>query len=180
MMRQTFRGREMDRGLLYMAHPVAPTTDEIDQERSAYFPAAMTDTALAGICVGRNLNRAMQWLSWLGKSFPETTFIAPWISAIMAGEDDLDPNQREAGLLDCCSVVERCDGIVLCGGRISSGMRREMEHGLARGGRQTIDAAGMFEAYDLTSYTIEGESGRNEGGHTFIQWVDRYRESCTR
>lgn len=77
-----------------------------------------------------NLERAMRWLSWLRRSFPETTFIAPWIAAIYSGENDSDPAQREAGLVDDCAVVERLDGMVLCGGRISSGMGRE--DGVAR------------------------------------------------
>jgi hypothetical protein len=38
----------------------------------------------------------------------------------------------------------------------------------------------VFEVYDLTSYQIEGASGRNEDGRTFEQWVRGYRESCTR
>lgn len=143
------------RQVLYMAHPVAPTAEEISQmgDREAMD---------SGMIVRANLKRAMQWLSWLRKSFPETTFIAPWISDIMAGGGDSNPKQREAGLIDCCSVVERCDGIVLVGGRISSGMRREMEHGKARGfmrvepdlhapaDRAFPYRAAGFEVYDLT------------------------------
>jgi hypothetical protein len=67
----------------------------------------------------------MRWLSWLRRSFPETTFVAPWIAAVLSGEDDGDPKQREAGLVDADTLIPRVDGVVLCGGRISSGMERE-------------------------------------------------------
>ncbi len=90
-----------DRAVLYMAHPL-------------------------GGDVPSNLARAMRWLRWLRKSFPETTFVAPWIAAVVAGEDDADPAQREAGLVDACAVVALLDGVVLVGGRISTGMQREV------------------------------------------------------
>ena len=88
------------RPVVYMCHPVAGDVDG-------------------------NIKRAMRWLVWLRRSFPDTTFIAPWISDIMSGQDDSDPKQREAGLVDCCATVKLCAGIVLVGGRISSGMLRE-------------------------------------------------------
>lgn len=120
------------RQLLYVAHCLRPTPEELDDgakidswdSRSAHRPADVIRAALT-----RNIDRAMLWLSWLSRSFPETTFIAPWIASVMAGADDSDPVQREAGIVDACLTIERCDGIVLCGPRISEGMRREMEHG---------------------------------------------------
>jgi hypothetical protein len=72
-----------------------------------------------------NLERAMRWLTWLRRTFPETTFIAPWIAAVLAGEDDSDPAQREAGLVDAVAVIRIVHGVVLCGGRVSTGMQRE-------------------------------------------------------
>ena len=88
------------RCVLYMAHPL-------------------------GGDVEGNLKRAMRWLQWLRRSFPETTFIAPWIAAVLSGGDETDPKQREAGLIDDCAVVALLDGIVLVGGRVSPGMERE-------------------------------------------------------
>lgn len=127
------------RRVLYMAHPVAPTAGELAEApvfsvsvgTGEYEPDMQlmnTDRVCVGWAVRRNLDRAQRWLSWLRRSFPETTFIAPWISSILAGVDEHDPNQREQGLIDDCAVVERCDGIVLCGPRISSGMARERDH----------------------------------------------------
>lgn len=99
-----------------------------------------------------NILRALRWLAWLRKTYPNITFIAPWIAAVLAGADDSDPAAREAGLVDDCAVVERCDGIVLCGGRISSGMRREMEH---RWGSREEGGPFESEVYDLTAVGAE-------------------------
>lgn len=100
----------MRRKLFYMAHPLG-APDHAGLEA--------------------NLNRACRWLAWLRKTYPSVTFIAPWIAAVISGEDDSDPAQREAGLVDADAIVERCDGIVLVGGRISSGMERELGHASA-------------------------------------------------
>lgn len=92
----------MSRLVLYMAHP------------------------LGGDVIG-NINLAKRWLTWLRRSFPETTFIAPWIAAILAGEDDADPVQREAGLVDACATIKLLGGVVWVGGAVTDGMGREGE-----------------------------------------------------
>lgn len=107
----------MARLVIYVAHPLAPTPEQVAAEADHPEPAT---SALM-----RNLNRAMRWLSWLRRAFPETTFVAPWIAAVLSGDDDSDPRQREAGLVDADVVIPRLDGVVLCGGRVSSGMARE-------------------------------------------------------
>ena len=157
--------------VLYVAHCVRPTADEI--------AAFVGDPALAASRATRaNVSAAMHSLSWLRHTFSETTFIAPWITSIQCGDDDADPAQRESGLIDCCAVVERCDGIVLCGPRMSNGMRREMEHGMRVASRCSYIGDG-FEVYDLIGYSIEGASCRNEDCGSFNAWM-AYRESCTR
>lgn len=145
------------RAVLYVAHCLRPTEAEI----MANMPTEAANVGLAEwterypgdvkrhteAALRRNLDCAMAWLSWLRCSFLETTFIAPWIAALLSGADDTDRAQREAGIADACAVIERCDGIVLCGPRLSDGMRREMEHGAraARGpGRE------VFAVYDMT------------------------------
>lgn len=146
----------MTRQVLYVAHPLAPTSEEIAGKESdllawaegtGHPDPARDPKHAAQLALQANLNRALRWLAWLRKSFPKTTFIAPWIASVMSGEDAMDPAQREAGLADDCAVVECCDGIALCGGRISSGMRREMEHKWGTPGE-----GGPFESevYDLT------------------------------
>lgn len=90
----------MNRRVFYVAHPVG------------------------GDVVG-NTTRAKRWLHWLKVTFREETFVAPWIADLECGMNDSDPVQREAGLVDCETVVQRLTGIVLVGGRISTGMARE-------------------------------------------------------
>lgn len=116
------------RRLIYMAHAVAPTEKEIDAAR---IEAGINEpwTSASELAVRRNIESALRCLAWLRSSFFETTFIAPWIAGVQAVGGDGTPEDRERGLINCCAVVERCDGIVHMGRRISSGMRREMEHG---------------------------------------------------
>jgi len=76
--------------------------------------------------VARNVERALVWLSWLRRMHPDAAIIAPWIAAILSGEDDADPEQRARGLRDCQATAARCDGVVLVGPRISSGMLAEL------------------------------------------------------
>lgn len=113
----------MNRLVLYVAHPLAPTEEMV---RAGTLKADGSDRA-AAVRTGLRLNleRAMRWLAWLRRTFPETTFIAPWIASILAGEDDSDPAQREAGLVDAVAVIRLVHGVVFCGGRISTGMQRE-------------------------------------------------------
>ncbi len=175
----------MTRRLLYVAHPVAHTDEEVRGARSYQSGGRVRylhPHEISPIIVEKNVKSAGRWLQWLRKSFPETTFIAPWIADILTGGDDSDPAQRERGLADCCATVERCDGIVLCGPRISSGMQREMNHGmtsfrmwLSAGARMAYATWGV---YDLTSHQIEGDSSAD--GRTFERWMADYRESCTR
>lgn len=174
------------RRVLYMAHPVAPTeaeildrlpseADEMGIERWEASYGGDVKRATAG-ALRVNLERAMQWLSWLRKSFPETTFIAPWIADISIGADDSDPAQRERGLVDCCAVVERCDGIVLVGPRISTGMARERDHGLAHGYDDSSpeDPVQTFGVYDLTSLAAHPDRGGWSG-----TWMDSDRGAGT-
>ena len=128
----------MSRRVLYMAHPVAPTNLEI--EATPWSP--LVDMR-AKIALQVNLDAALRCLAWLRSSFPEITFIAPWIATIKSLGNDDSPALRAAGLVDDCAVVERCNGIVLMGKRISIGMRREMEHGSAANFPD-------FSVYDLT------------------------------
>lgn len=163
------------RKVIYMAHPVNPTEAEIltqpfetiEVGRGEYdfdIRHLVPHADRVKLAIRANIDRALSWLSWLRRSFPGTTFIAPWIAAIQSGEDDADPAQREAGLVDCCAVVERCDGIVLVGGRISSGMQREAEHGrrhiseiieVMSGPDMDREPSIRFDVYDLTPNPID-------------------------
>lgn len=175
----------MSRQVLYVAAPLRPTSEQIaaglpreswivglDEWRRRY-PEDVRRHEES--CLRANLDRAMRWLAWLRRSFPETTFIAPWIAAVLSGEDDANPVQREAGLVDDCAVVERCDGIVLVGGRISERMRREMEHGIQNGHRYQGSRIESFKVYDLTPTRIDNwirfpTWSVLEGPGTFASW----------
>lgn len=91
--------------------------------------------------VNGNVSRALRWLAYLTATRTES-IIAPWIAGLMAGDDDNDPTQRERGLQTCVETARRCDGIILVGGRISSGMRRELDVVRESGGR-VIDLTHM-------------------------------------
>jgi len=101
----------------------------VDLQRKIFYVAH----AVSGD-VDANVKRALGWLRYLRHADPANTFIAPWIAAILSGEDDNDPTARERGLVDCETVAARCDGIVLVGGRVSSGMARERDAVLRAGG----------------------------------------------
>ena len=147
----------MSRQVLYVAAPLRPTVEEVKATTETIAPPVSTQVRVDA-ALRANLDRAMRWLSWLRRSFPETTFIAPWIASVLAGDDDTDPARRAAGLIDDCTVIERCDGIVLCGGRISDGMRREMEHGELR----VHVGYAPFKIYDLVSTSNRGICDKSE------------------
>lgn len=149
------------RRVLYMAHPVAPTADEIERKWADVASSSRWIEAMDADAIIRcNVDNALCCLAWLHSSFPETTFIAPWITALQAGADDSDPAARDRGLVDCCAVVERCDGIVLKGPRISSGMQRETNHGMQH--RIGFDVYNLTGTQDIAVIT----------GMTFTQFME--------
>lgn len=93
--------------VFYMCHPVAAPT--IDGVRD-------------------NLASAKAWLQWLTENSPATV-CAPWIAAVEAALDCgvTEAAQRERGLRDCIAIIERMDGVVLVGGRVSNGMAVERD-----------------------------------------------------
>lgn len=104
--------------VLYMAHPVAGD-------------------------VPANLARAKRWLRWLRRAMPDAVVVAPWLHDLeVLEEDDNDPHVRATGLRRDCAVVSRCDGLVLVGGRVSSGMREERDTAEAQS-KLVLDLTGM-------------------------------------
>lgn len=91
--------------LIYLAHPVAPVGDET---------------------VASNLDSAERWLVALQRANPGVAFVAPWIQELRLGiGDDSSPEDRARGIARCRAAAARCDGIALCGPRISRGMLAE-------------------------------------------------------
>jgi hypothetical protein len=85
--------------------------------------------------VAANLARALRWLFWLSSQCPDVAVIAPWIAGIMSGEDDGDPAARSRWLALDVAIVKRCDCLILCGGRVSSGMAIERDAMIAVHGK---------------------------------------------
>lgn len=70
-----------------------------------------------------NLARVKRWLAWLLKTYPDHSFCCPWVAYAEALSDE--PASHERGLRDDLEILRRCDGLVLCGGELSPGMRTE-------------------------------------------------------
>jgi len=106
--------------IVYMAHPLGGDVDS-------------------------NCVRARAWLRWLMDHEPDTAFCVPWLPYVDVGRPDekigpgaIDPDSlpeyRARCLRDDITIAGVCDGIVLCGGRISPGMRMELNEVLRHGG----------------------------------------------
>ena len=72
-----------------------------------------------------NAARARRWLRWLIERELDVSFCVPWLPYIEVLDEEGNAGQRERGLRDVVAIAGRCHGIVLCGGRISAGMKRE-------------------------------------------------------
>lgn len=95
--------------LIYLAHPLRP------------LPGS-TET------VDSNLDDAEWWLAALQRANPGVAIIAPWIQELRLGVgDEAAAEDRARGLARCRATAERCNGIALCGPRISSGKLGELE-----------------------------------------------------
>jgi hypothetical protein len=90
----------------YVGHPVRP---------------------VGGETINSNLDSAEAFKRALQHRYQSDVFLAEYVEWIRTGiDDDAIPELRERGLERSCLVARRCDGIVLCGPRVSSGMVREL------------------------------------------------------
>jgi hypothetical protein len=136
--------------MIYVAHPVAAQPGSVLAEcteckRAALFdPGAGVD--LRFVChhdspirqitepaaiVAFNLARALRWWRWLS-SLEAAVWIMPWYVNVLAN-GEADKRLIDLGLRDDCEVVKRCDAVMACGARISSGMRKELNAGAGCG-----------------------------------------------
>ena len=97
--------------LWYVAHPVAP-------------PCACGLSHVEFQAVACNCHMTRLWLKWLWRACPSVTLVCPWLPIVEVVGDDGEGN-RERGLRDCEAIARSCHGIILVGGRVSSGMARE-------------------------------------------------------
>lgn len=80
-----------------------------------------------------NAERARLWLRWLLDHEAGVRFSASWLaySDVLSGSD---PAHKERAIRDCLVAAADCDGIVLVGGHVSTGMRQERDACLRGGG----------------------------------------------
>ena len=120
------------RRVVYLAHPVGAAT--VDGVRA-------------------NLAAAKRWL-WELRKATDWSICAPWISGVEVALDAgvAEGEERKRGIPDNLAVVERCDAIVLVGGRVSIGMALERDHASACGLRviDLTDLGAVCPADDLT------------------------------
>lgn len=95
----------MSKPVVYLAHPVSAPTK-------------------AG--VNANLTNARAWLKWL---VDHTTWAisCPWMAYV---ETLSEEKYRARGLSDDLAMIGRHSGLILVGGRISTGMEVERQHAL--------------------------------------------------
>ncbi len=129
--------------VIYVAHPVAPRPGEIVarctscKTEQAYIPSDAVDLNELCHCnapvrsrddpgeiVEFNLRRAMRWWQWFHLGIREAVWLMPWYVNVFANGEG-DPHLIALGLRDDCAVVARCNALMLCGSRVSSGMAKE-------------------------------------------------------
>lgn len=121
------------RRVLYLVHSLSPTQEEVSAT-SEYSPRSIRIRRATRV----NVVLAVIWLGWLRRSFPGDTFVAPWIAAVLAESGDglvsqetVEEASRESGLRDARAAIERCDGVVVCGRRLSDRAWVDLvEHGI--------------------------------------------------
>ena len=131
--------------LIYVAHPVAPQRGEtlatcseckaqrtyrihegVDLRLLCAHDAPVRHTEEERAIVAFNVARARRWWAWL-QQLHGASWIMPWVVNVEHNGDERDTGAIERGLRDDCNVVRRCDALMLCGPRISSGMAREAD-----------------------------------------------------
>lgn len=125
--------------------------------------------------VDANVERAVRWLAWLMPLEPHLAIVAPWLPFVQVfrlitkpGDDDRGHPFRERCMRDNLAVARRFDGIILCGGTFSQGMREEQAY---------VETSGGWTA-DLTELGPEPppEWSMQLGtptGHGRIAWATR-------
>ncbi len=77
-----------------------------------------------------NLDLFQDWFAWLLQKHPNDALVAPWVLyARVLEETDVN---RARGIRDDLTTLAYCDGIILCGERISEGMLEELTRYIKR------------------------------------------------
>lgn len=86
-----------------------------------------------------NCLKAIDWIHWLTLQHPDKVFVAPWVAEVLAfANENADPSFYARVLADDQDVVRHLDGILLVGGRVSTGMQLELDAALAAG-KKVVD-----------------------------------------
>ncbi len=107
--------------LWYLAHPIAPDDDHTYED---------------------NMADARFWWCFLMRN--GVTVCAPWFGLCHALDDSI-PEDRTLGMKIDQAVLARCDGIILTGHTLSSGMQREAAAMTARKPDAVINLVGCKE-----------------------------------
>jgi hypothetical protein len=133
---------------IYLAHPVVGDATGLDADQIAAL-------------VKSNLARAGRWVAWLVTNTEDVAIRCSWLGYIMNLPET--PTMRERGLRDDDSEAATCTGIVLCGGRLSSGMKRGAKTLLEVGAKnervftqatQLVYEAGRRDPVDKDHYSL--------------------------
>lgn len=103
-----------------------------------------------------NVVKVVDWIRWFTINDPDTVYVAPWVAEVLAFHAHQgNPDFYDRVLADDCRVLERLDGILLVGGRISRGMEIEL-HAAQDGQLAVVDWSVLAEPPHL--------------GHTVPNW----------
>lgn len=106
--------------------------------------------------VPANLARARLWLRWLYERLGSSVvLVAPWILDVeILPLRDAVLREREISLERCLATVQRCEAVMLIGGRVSAGMLAEARHAV-RCGLRVLDLTGYGEVPPVEVETVE-------------------------
>lgn len=90
-----------------------------------------------------NCIKVIEWIGYLTHADPARVYVAPWVPEVLAfAGEKCAPEFYDRVLADDCEVLSRFDAILMVGGRISEGMRREMRAAKAAG-KLVIDCSNL-------------------------------------
>jgi len=130
--------------VLYVAHCLSAATDaEMEQNRRA----------------------AARWAAWLAETF-DVAVVCDWIVLSSAWSE---AEGRERGLEIDKALIGRCDGMVLFGPRVSSGMDVEAQHARSVGIPVFSFLGQDIDQPDRISWSLT---------HRLGEWIEELREAA--